>query len=321
MSERPPATPHPSPLAWPLARLSWRLKTLAANTPCPESPGPSNRRCWACSRACPQPLLALRSGVGEPRASPVHVTAAPLLRERAKTERSYGTSSKLSAGNVRSWGSTQAGGTPPPCPLLDQSLGFRVGSRAGMGRGVVKSGCVSGLPALALQRVGPVKGFPHPDPAVYPETKPWAVRAYLGQQRSARARCLQPVGVWPSPAAHGELAPGRNLPAVGPEQCTTPGGAEGWSWCAKYQPAPKPANRCAPAGLHSYFLSTEDLPRRRQLYRCVPTPLPTPPPTPPARPSSAPTVRHHYHPRHTFQMGRRRRLVPAASSGPPKGTP
>ena len=96
VSERPPATPHPSLLAWPLARLSWRLKTLAANTPCPESPGPSDRRCWACSRAGPEPLLALGSGVGEPRASPVHVTAALLLSEKTKTERSYGTSSKLS---------------------------------------------------------------------------------------------------------------------------------------------------------------------------------------------------------------------------------
>lgn len=27
------------------------------------------------------------------------------------------------------------------------------------------------------------------------------------------------------------------------------------------------ADSCAPAGLCSYFLSTEDLPRRRQLYR------------------------------------------------------
>ena len=123
------------------------------------------------------------------------------------------------AGNVRSWGSTQAGGTPPPCLLLDQSLGSHVGSRAGMGRGVVESGCVSGLP--------PCEGFPHPDPVVHPAAEPWAVRAHLGQRRSARERRLQPVGVWPSPAAHGELAPGRKLPAVGPEQRTTPGGRRG----------------------------------------------------------------------------------------------
>lgn len=37
------------------------------------------------------------------------------------------------------------------------------------------------------------------------------------------------------------------------------------------KPALEPTDPCAPAGLCSYFLSTEDLPRRRQLYRYVGT--------------------------------------------------
>lgn len=216
MSERPPATPHPSPLAWPLARLSWRLKTLAANTPCPESPGPSNRRCWACSRACPQPLLALRSGVGEPRASPVHVTAAPLLRERAKTERSYGTSSKLSAGNVRSWGSTQAGGTPPPCPLLDQSLGFPRGVPGGHGPRSREVGLCVWTPSSGPPEGWSCEGVPTSRPSCVPRG-----------QALGGAGIPGPAEVCPGavPSARGSVAipcrprgagPGQELTSCGP---------------------------------------------------------------------------------------------------------
>lgn len=94
---------------------------------------------------------------------------------------------------------------------------------------------MSGLPALALQRVSPVKGVP----AVRPVAELWAVRAHPGQRRSARARRRQPVGVWPSLPAHGELAPGRNLPTVGPEQRRTPGGRRGTGLACQVQTCPK----------------------------------------------------------------------------------
>lgn len=97
----------------------------------------------------PEPLLALGGGVGEPRASPANVHCFPASeREGQDGKKLWDFLQTVGAGNVRTWGSTQAGGTLPPCLLLDQSLGSRVGSRAGMGRGVLESGCVSGLPAL-----------------------------------------------------------------------------------------------------------------------------------------------------------------------------
>lgn len=78
---------------------------------------------------------------------------------------------------------------------------------------------------------------------------------------------MRPLGVWLSRARPGLGLSGTGGPVTTHGQ--SPGEPLQTEPCRGHEPTLGPLIPVVPPGLCSYFLSTEDLPRRRQLYRYV----------------------------------------------------
>lgn len=179
----------------------------------------------------------------------------------------------------------------------------------------MESGCVPWTPCPGTPEGYSCKGISASRPSCAPCAQA------LGDASTPGARGLPGHGTfsqwecfWPFPVQAGSWPQGRNCQLWALNSTRPPGPAGGGMGLQRPGSAspgtnlPQPANCCAPAGLHSYFFSKEDLPR--QCTSCTGASPPTPhaapqPSTLSNHPPIPPTMGHCYPPPSQFPDRRR----------------